>query len=285
MRVDPRQGVISGIHAQTLALMRRYGEALEAFDLYEAISGTPGGFDRFLAELGARGDTTGMEALLERMEQPRNVVRMAAYLRRDYQVAMDVPRYAPFEATFWSLFRVLPALLRQPGIADVYVDSLRIIGEDKIRVAGEGWGPHDDLLEAIGLMALSNHFALTGQRDEAISYGRAAVELFGTHRDGLVGPEFNLALANVLVGAFDEAISELEHVMSVPGRLTHAWLRCDPVYDALRDHPRFRALVGAGCRWVAPGPSPSGPYPATPEAPRLRCAPLRLLVVRAAVAP
>lgn len=228
--------------------MRRYDEALEAFDLYEAISSTPGGYDRFLAAMGAVGDTAGMEARLERMERPRNVVRLATYLRRDYEGAMDIPRFAPFDATFWSLFRPLPALLAQPAIAEVYVDSLRIIGEDKIRVAGEGWGPHDDLLEAIGLMALAEHSALSGQRDEAISYGRDAVELFGMERDGVAGPEFNLALANiyVMVGADDDAISELERVMSVPGNLTRAWLRYDPMYDELRDHPRFRALVGVG---------------------------------------
>ena len=49
----------------------------------------------------------------------------------------------------------------------------------------------------------------------------------------------------MLLGQQEKAIDELAIVFSRPGPLSPAWLRVDPFWDALRDHPRFQRMVAA----------------------------------------
>jgi serine/threonine-protein kinase len=63
--------------------------------------------------------------------------------------------------------------------------------------------------------------------------------------DALYGPDVLqvLAEAYVRIGDRDEAIDLLELVLSVPSGVSGKLLGVDPVWEPLRDHPRFQALL------------------------------------------
>ena len=52
-----------------------------------------------------------------------------------------------------------------------------------------------------------------------------------------------LAVIYALVGEPEAAIDQIEYLLSIPGSLTVGWLRVHPLWDPLRDHPRFQALL------------------------------------------
>ena len=53
----------------------------------------------------------------------------------------------------------------------------------------------------------------------------------------------DLAYIYTIVGEYDEAINQIEYLLSVPGESSISLLRCYPTWDLLRDHPRFKKLL------------------------------------------
>ena len=47
----------------------------------------------------------------------------------------------------------------------------------------------------------------------------------------------------VMVEDYESAIDQLEIVLSIPSFFSTAILRLDPLWEPLRDHPRFQALL------------------------------------------
>jgi tetratricopeptide (TPR) repeat protein len=85
-----------------------------------------------------------------------------------------------------------------------------------------------------------------GRKEEAVRIAREAVARKPLSQDAFLGT-FRLdmaALIFVRTGAYEEAIDQLELLLSVPSETSRALYRIDPAWDPLRDHPRFRELVG-----------------------------------------
>ncbi len=93
--------------------------------------------------------------------------------------------------------------------------------------------------------ALGIAYAGLGRKEDAIREGRRAVELCPVSKDALQGPGvvWNLAVIYTMVGEYDAALEEIEYLFSVPSYMSVPWLRLDPSWDPLRDHPRFEALL------------------------------------------
>jgi Flp pilus assembly protein TadD len=93
--------------------------------------------------------------------------------------------------------------------------------------------------------ALGIAYAGLGRREEAIRAGRKGVELLPIEREAWRGATRVEELARIyaLVGEHEAAIELLELLLSRPSQMSVALLRLDPVWDPIRDHPRFQALL------------------------------------------
>ena len=84
-----------------------------------------------------------------------------------------------------------------------------------------------------------------GQKEAAIAEGRRAVELLPESRDAFDGPNATVLLAQIYAqtGEADQALQLLDHSLNTPNGITVPILKLDPVWDPLRNDPRFQALV------------------------------------------
>src|SRR5437867_1640144 len=87
--------------------------------------------------------------------------------------------------------------------------------------------------------------AALGQKQEAITEGKRAVELLPESQDALDGPRATETLAQIYAwtGESDEAFRLLDHLLVVPSGLTIPMLKIDPVWDPLRKDPRYQTLI------------------------------------------
>jgi TolB-like protein/Tfp pilus assembly protein PilF/predicted Ser/Thr protein kinase len=89
-------------------------------------------------------------------------------------------------------------------------------------------------------------YAGLGRKEEAIREGQKAVELYPIQSDiEFKGERWlsQLAYIHIMVGEYNQAIDELETLLSIPSQLTVWRLKLDPWYDPLRDLPRFQKLL------------------------------------------
>ncbi len=87
--------------------------------------------------------------------------------------------------------------------------------------------------------------AYLGRRDEAVAEGERAVARMPISQNAYNGPykQHGLVRIHIILGEYDRALDLLEPLMEIPYYLTRAWLSIDPMFDPLRDHPRFQALL------------------------------------------
>jgi len=123
--------------------------------------------------------------------------------------------------------------------ARVYWDSLAVVAEEN---PPQTWWEH---------AAAALVFQSLGRKEEAIEAAEALVALNGGEGEGVVenryylGPMGRIHLASVLThfGELDAAIDLLEELLPAPSWLTVHILEIDPIWDPLRDHPGFQALL------------------------------------------
>ena len=103
-----------------------------------------------------------------------------------------------------------------------------------------------DLHLALGFAA-----AGLGHKDEAIREGRKATTLMPVSRDAYSGPGYLGYVAQLFVrlGENDQALDTLRQLLAVPSSgvaISPALLKLDPVWDPLRNDPRFQKLIADG---------------------------------------
>ena len=87
--------------------------------------------------------------------------------------------------------------------------------------------------------------AWLGEKEAAIAEGKRATEMLPETVDAFDGPKLTETLAEIyaIVGEHDRAIDLLDHLLSRPSFVTVASLKVLPMWDWLRNNPRFNALL------------------------------------------
>jgi serine/threonine-protein kinase len=95
---------------------------------------------------------------------------------------------------------------------------------------------HEPLAEAL---------AWLGEKDAAIAEAKRATELMPESLDAFDGPVCTQRLAEVylLVGEYDKAIDLTDGLLTRPSQVTVANVRISPIWDPVRQDPRFIAML------------------------------------------
>ncbi len=135
-----------------------------------------------------------------------------------------------------QLYAQIYGLMGNRQLERAYYDSARSMLETKVQER-----PDDERFRS----ALGIAYAGLGRKADAIREGELGVELLPMSKEAWRGAwrVEDLARIYTMVGEYDAAIEQLESLLAVPSPTAVPMLKIEPVWDPLRDNPRFQALL------------------------------------------
>jgi TolB-like protein/class 3 adenylate cyclase/Tfp pilus assembly protein PilF len=258
-RLDPRNVNLLSQHALSYMALRRFSEALRKFD--QVLNITPDDVETLATKAAiaqAEGDLPRASALLAPL-RPGGDLR-GALEAQVYQAILE-RRPAP-------VIPRLKEILAKPDSALGYINGeLRFWLGWMQEVAGDHTSAQETWRQARSELesflkeqpendTLLDDLALTnmglGDKAAAFAFVDRGMAVVPIEKDAVVGtrPIEILARVAARMGEPDRAIGSLQKLLSMPGSgalaenmpLTPALLRLDPMFDPLRNDPRFQKL-------------------------------------------
>lgn len=253
--LDPYDSSLPRDLGDTLLYLRRYAEAVAAFD--RSLSLTPDNIETHVYRAGAlqmSGDLDGARRALAAIPADFDPQGSVSLARFHLALAMRQPELALAaieQAPTWLLDIVnnvsIPAtLLRGRALARMgatgpagaaFIGAQQEI-EARLREGAEHAGVHANLAFV--------HAGL-GRKEAALAAACRATDLLPIARDTLDGTYYLACLAKIeaQLGEVDSAVNHIEQLLAAPAghEVSVAALRTDPAWDPLRDEPRFRKLL------------------------------------------
>ncbi len=251
-KFDPLSGDYKRILGETYALLRDYRNAekyynkaieltpdlsdLKAEMAYSSISwkGNTKTASRNMSEIKDNAYLDAMVNLPVLIDiYNRNYDKALSYLKpADFNYETDQFRFTPGSQVCGLLYKYK----NEPELSRSYFDLSRIMLEKMIKA-----NPRDERLHS----SLGVTYAGLGLKEKAVYEGKKGIELLSLDKDAFRGyyRQWDMANIYVLIGDNENALKQLDFILSIPGTFTIVLLKLDPLYDKLRDLPGYKAIV------------------------------------------
>ncbi len=250
-RLNPQSYQLCFAITDTYGAIRKYSEGEQFWKRCSPLAPNPRIIKIRTADLHLNwsGDVQQARTILRALSEPENPDEEfywvhLALLDRDFEDALERLSRIDVEVLDTQIEFVPRALFE--GLIHFYLgdgERARLGCEEgrRILTRENARNPRDPRTRA----AMGFALACLGRKEEAIREATLAIDLYPITRDAIGGPTYieDLAMVYALVGETEAALDRLEYLVSIPSEVHFGTLKLHPVWDRLRDHPRFRKIL------------------------------------------
>ena len=254
--LDPRNFYFLQQLSFSYERLRRFDDMRALLDRAVAITpGDPGArVNRAQAELFAHADTKPERAAFDGLLRENPQVSQ--------ELATELIQLALYERDLDAADRALAGMDKKGGLEGAFAFPRAWYAGLISQAKGDAAAAHaafsvaraevSQILQEQGefpqpLSVLAMIEAALGDKEAAVTAGRRACELLPVSQDAITGADIqeHLAITYTLSGEKTLALEQLSVLVKIPSDLNYGVLRLDPVWDPLRNDPRFAEILAS----------------------------------------